>query len=208
MYIKEVKVMSLMELLLDINNWSISDILSLISIIIAIIGGIFAFKQWVFSNKTKRAEFIDQIINKLRFQNEMIDAWYLIEYGDKWYNEDFHNNKELERKMDEFLSFLSYICYLYEEKHITNKEFSILQYEINRTCRSAEIQNYLWNLYHFSDLQKYECSYQYLIDYGVKNQLINKNTFYDQKSDKYKDVLDIKKRATNYEKYRIINRRK
>lgn len=198
--------MSLIELLLDINNWSIYDILSLTSIIIAIIGGIFAYKQWVFSNKTKRAEFINQIINKLRFQNEMIDVWYLIEYNSKWYNEDFHNNKQLEHKMDEFLSFLSYICYLYKEKHITNKEFSILQYEINRTCKSSEIQNYLWNLYHFSALQKYDCSFQYLIDYGVKNKLINKITFYDSKSNNYKDVLDIKRRADILDNYNIINR--
>lgn len=198
--------MSLKTLLLDINNWTISDLLSLFSIIIAIIGGIFAYRQWLFSNKTKRAEFINQIINKLRFQNEMIDVWNLIEYNSKWYNEEFHNNKELERKMDEFLSFLSYICYLYKEKHITNKEFSILQYEINRTCKSSEIQNYLWNLYHFSNIQKYDCSFQYLIDYGVNNNLINETTFYDPESNKYKDVLHIKQRIDIKNNYNLINK--
>lgn len=196
----------MIKLMFDINNWSVAETLSLFSIIIAIIGGIFAYKQWKYANKTKRADFINQIINKLRYSDEMIDIWYRIEYNSKWYDENFHNNKEFECKMDKFLSFLSYICYLYELKHITNKEFSILQYEINRTCKSSEIQNYLWNLYHFSAFQKYDCSFQYLIDYGIKNELINKNTFYNPQSDIYKDVLHIKNRATNYNNYHIINR--
>ena len=82
---------------------------------------------------------------------------------------------DFEHKIDELLSYLSYICYLKKERNISKKEFRILQYEINRTCTSPCIQAYLWNLYHFSQKQGSECSFQYLIDYGIKNKLIDKS---------------------------------
>ncbi len=70
----------MINLLLDSNNWSISDVLSFISIILVIIGGIFGYKQWVYSNKTKRADFINQIINTLRFDREIVETIYMIDY--------------------------------------------------------------------------------------------------------------------------------
>lgn len=182
----------MINLLLDSNNWSISDILSFISIILVIIGGIFGYKQWVYSNKTKRADFINQIISNLRFDREMVETMNMIDYDFLWYNENFHHNhNDVEYKIDKTLSYLSYICYLIKEKHISKRDFIILEYEINRTCISPDVQCYLWNLYHFSVSQKSKCSFQYLIEYGIQNKLIEEVEFMNPESKKYKKRLDF-----------------
>lgn len=184
--------MSLIKVLLDINNWSVSDILTLISIILAIFGGLFAYQQWKYSNKTKRANFIDQILNKLRFDREIVETINMIDYDFSWYNEKFHHNhNDVEYKVDKTLSYLSYICYLIKEKHISKRDFIILEYEINRTCISPDVQCYLWNLYHFSVSQKSKCSFQFLIEYGIQNKLIEEDEFMNPESKKYKKRLEF-----------------
>lgn len=189
---KEEKVVSQIALLLDINNWTISDILSLFSIIIAIIGGIFAYKQWAFANKTKRADLLGQVINILRFDKEMAFTMNLIDYHDMWYDEDFHNsNKELEYKVDKTLSYLSYVCYLIKEKQLNKNDSVILEYEISRTCTSLSVQSYLWNLYHFSAVNNAKCSFQYLIEFGIQNKFINGVEFMNSKSKKYIKILNF-----------------
>lgn len=158
------------------ENWTVEDILSIIMILLSIAGGIFAYRQWTTSNKTKRTELIKQVVEQLRFDKEMVDTMYLLEYDDMWYDDGFHNrNDDLEYRIDKLLSYLSYICYLKTEKHISNKEFRILRYEVNRVCTSPFVQSYLWNLYHFSQEEGVDCSFQYLIDYGISNKLIDQS---------------------------------
>ncbi|MBD5115626.1 MAG: hypothetical protein HDT46_10610 [Ruminococcaceae bacterium] len=182
----------LLTLITNVNNWTIDSILSFLSIIIAIVGGIFAYKQWRYSNKTKRADFINQIISKLRFDKEMAETMNVIDYGNEWYNDKFHNqNNGLEKRMDNLLSYLSYICYLKKEKHIGKREFCIFEYEVNRVCSSPSVKCYLWNLYHFSSKQKANCSFQYLIDYGMKNKLIDKREFLKSESNVYGKKLNF-----------------
>ena len=130
----------------DISKWEIDNILTLISIFLVIVGGVFAYKQWSTSNRIKRTEFINQIIEKLRFDKDMVSTMYIVEYDYDWYDENFHANKDgLEYSIDKLLSYLSYICYTYKLRNITNKEFRILRYELNRVCSSPAVQSYLWN---------------------------------------------------------------
>ena len=173
-----VFVGSLIKLASDVQNWSVDNILSAISILLVIAGGLFAFKQWASSNQTRRTELIHQIIEKLRFDEDIARTMYLIDYGTPWYNEDFHDrDDDLEYRIDKVLSFLNYICYLRKEKMFSKREFRILQYEINRACVSFDVQCYLWNLYHFSIKQGTVCSFQDLIDYGIGEDIIKKDSF-------------------------------
>lgn len=179
-------------LCVNLNSISLSEIVNFISIVIVIIGGFFAYVQWQYANKTRRSEFIGQIIEKLRMDKEIFKTMLRIDYDVEWYDKYFHNAKDnLEYEMDKLLSYLSYICYLKKEHQITSKEFNILHYEINRVCTSFSIQCYLWNLYHFSRALETQCSFQYLIDYGIKNKLIDKKSFMNPNSDKYKKVLNF-----------------
>ena len=168
---------------LTFENW-----LSLASVLFIAIGGCFALYQWRSSIKTKRAKFITQILEKLRFDKELVEIMYMVEYGNKeWYNIDFHKNKELESSIDNLFSFLDYISYLKSNGNISKKEFKIFQYKINRVCVSLSTKKYLWTLYHWSKKNNADCSFQFLIDYGIKNKFFPKDfkkntTLYDNET--------------------------
>ena len=121
-----------------------------------------------------------------------VTTTYLIDYEDDWYDGNFHDREDdFEYQMDKLMSYLSYICYLQKERKISAKEFCILKYEINRACSSHAVQCYLWNLYHFSRQQGTQCSFQYLIDYGLKQKLINKKEFTNSQSTHYIKTLNF-----------------
>lgn len=171
---------------MTIDNW-----LTLSSIILVIIGGIFALVQWMASNKIKRAEFINQIIDKLRFDKDMAKTMYVVDYDYNWYNQDFHNsNDESEFLIDKLLSYLSYICYLHATGNIKKEEFKILQYELNRACISPCVQSYLWNLHHFSKKNNTICTFEYLIKYGIDSKIISAQ-FLDSESQHYQKNLNF-----------------
>jgi len=155
---------------LTFDNW-----LSLLSVLFISIGGCFALYQWRSSIKTKRAEFINQILEKLRFDRELADTMYIVDYDQNWYSREFHGSNELEGAIDKLFSYLDYICYLKDTKNITKTEFNIFRYEIHRVCISISTQSYLWNLYHFSKKNKSACSFQYLINYGINSKLFPKD---------------------------------
>ena len=152
----------------------IDNYLTIISLIMVAIGGAFAGIQWNVSNKIRRTEFVNTIIEKLRFDKDMAQTMYKIDYDESWYNDNFHNgNSDLEYEIDKLLSYLSYICYLKQTKNISKEEFKILQYEIIRVCKSFDVQSYLWNLYHFSIKQDSKCSFEHLVSYGIDNKLFD-----------------------------------
>ena len=152
----------------------IEHYLTIASLVMVAIGGVFAGVQWNVSNKIKRAEFINIIIEKLRFDKDMAQTMYKIDYGESWYSDDFHNgNSDLEFEIDKLLSYLSYICYLKKTKNISKEEFKVLQYEIIRVCSSFDVQSYLWNLYHFSIKHDSKCSFEYLVSYGLDNKIFD-----------------------------------
>jgi len=154
------------------QNWTVEDCLTLSTTILMAIGGIFALYQWRSSIKIRRSEFLKDILNTLRFDENMAKAMYTIEYNPSWYSKDFQKS-ELEFQIDKLLSFADFICYLYDMKNISYKEFIVIKYEINRICRSNSVQSYLWNLYHFSKKNSADGLFMHLIDYGIKENIIS-----------------------------------
>jgi hypothetical protein len=161
--------------MIDCSTWTNENTLTLITIIGAVIGGFFALKQWRQRIKLQRSEFVKQLIEKLRFDEDMATTMYKIDYNEKsWYNNDFHGG-EFEFAIDKLLSYLSYICYLNKTKNISKEEFKFLQYEVIRTCKSFDVQSYLWNLYHFSRCNNSKCLFEHLISFGIENKIFNKD---------------------------------
>jgi hypothetical protein len=172
-------------------NWNIDTYLSLISLLVLVAGGIVALMQWKAEIKTRRSEFIYQIINHLRFDEQTVQTMYTIDYGVIQYDENFHHGgSHLEHSVDKLLSCLDYICYLGSTRNISKKEFKIFRYEISRTCACQPIQSYLWNLYHFSKRNKTECSFQNLIDSGITDDIFPDN-FTKNDQNLYKKCLNF-----------------
>jgi len=157
------------------NNWTIDNYLSLLLIIGMAIGSIFALIQWNSSIKIRRTEFLDDIINKLWFDQNTAKTMNTIDNNPNWYTEDFHKTySDLAYQIDKLLSYFDFICYLYDIKNIKFDEFNVIKYEIDRACTSPSVQAYLWNLYHFSNKVEAGCSFMYFINYGIKEKIIDK----------------------------------
>ena len=157
-------------------NWTVDNYLSLILIVVMAIGSIFALFQWNSSIKIRRTEFLDEIINKLWFDENMAGTMHIIDNNPNWYTDDFHkrNYSDLGYQIDKLLSYFDFICYLLFIKSLKYNEFNVIRYEIDRTCASPSVQAYLWNLYHFSNKIEAGCSFMYIIDYGIKQEIIDK----------------------------------
>lgn len=161
-------------LVLIIDYWcsfSFDEQLQIISLLFVCCGSGFAYFQWKKSIQIRRAEFLHQLLEKIRFDDDMVKSMHIIDYEENWYGFGFHKS-EIERGLDKFLSYVDYICYLRYTKNIYKKEFQIFDYQIRRICSSSSCRCYLWNLYHFSRKQKSRCSFYNLICYGLEYKLL------------------------------------
>lgn len=162
------------------NTYKLSDILSIISIILVIIGGIFAYYQWRRNVSLKRASYINELTEKIRSDPDIKDVVYLFDYDPNWYSAQFHGNSALELKVDKTLSYFSYICYLKKQRIISKKEFRFFQYEVERILMNSGIQDYFYNLYHFAAKFKIPFTFVYLLDYGKEHNLFEDDFFENQ----------------------------
>ncbi len=153
------------------------DIALILGIITGSVGFIISVIEFIKSNRIKRAQYLKDVLDKLRTDTFNTDIEYLLEYDveerKSWYNEKFHHS-DLEKKMDRFLSNINYFCYLRNQKIIGKREFKFLRYEIERVCLNEQVQAYLWNLYHYSLQYTSDCPFQQIIDYGIKNNLFRR----------------------------------
>lgn len=148
----------------------ISEVIAGLTFLAVIIGGIFALCQWRVSIKQKRAEYLKELLDKSKsFQNTFLK----FEYNKSWYNQPFHDGGDLEEEVDSFFDYLSYICYLRDQKLIEVKDFTFLSYTINRVLQDKQTIDYLHNLYCFSKRIKEEMPFSYLLNYAIENDYIS-----------------------------------
>jgi hypothetical protein len=168
---------------------SIELILEIVTLVFVVVGGLFGLYQWYHSNRIKRSEFMLQIMEKLRFDELIVETMYMFEYKSGWYSSDFHNSA-LESSVDQTLSLINHICYLKFSKILKDSEFKALRYEVSRTCHSKDVENYLWNLYHFSNKFDMPASFDYLINFGLENKFFDAD-FKNYESKKYVKTLNF-----------------
>ena len=173
-----------------INEFSVGDIISFISMFLVVIGGCFGYHQWRKSVKIKRAEYLNELTEKIRTDNDISKMIYILDYDLMWYDDTFHNSGEFERQMDKTLSFFSYICYLYENNLIEKREFNFFKYEINRILVNPSTIKYFYNLFHFSKTYRTPMTFKFLFKYGEKEKLYNEE-FYNPDSEDYPHYLNF-----------------
>lgn len=167
-----------------IRKISVSDFISIFSVIFIIIGGAFAFYQWGRNTTYKRAEYINELTEKIRTDESIKYTVYLIDYGNVWYDERFHGSNDIELKVDKTLSYFSYICYLYSRRIINKKEFAFFEYEITRIITNNNVRFYFFNLYHFAEKNRSKMTFQYLFKYAEKKKVFV-DEFYDKDNEEY-----------------------
>jgi len=153
-----------------------ADVIALfVTVIGGGLGGSFVLFQWRKQIRVRRTEFVYQIMQDLRKDDEITKTQYMIEYGEFVYKDHFDDNTDLETKIDRFLSVLNYICYLMKSRAIGKQDFGIFKYEITWVLKNKHVQAYLWNLHHWSKSNQSPCSFQFLIDYGLREKLFPAN---------------------------------
>lgn len=173
-----------------VNEISVGDIISFLSLVAVIVGGCFGYYQWQKTIKIKRAEYLNELTEKIRTDPDISEGVYILDYNQKWYNDSFHESGEFERKVDKTLSYFSYICYLFENKLITENEFAFFKYEIDRILVNYSTIRYFYNIYHFSDKHGTPMTFKFLFNYGEKANIFDSD-FYNAKSNKYPHYLNF-----------------
>lgn len=176
-----------------INDVTVGDIISLISVLLVIVGGIFGYIQWQKSIKIQRSEFLNELAEKIRTDEDISQMVYILDYDTEWYLRSFHQSGKFEWQMDKTLSYFSYICYMFENNLIEDREFDFFKYEIDRILINPSTVNYFYNLYHFSEQCGTPMSFVSLFKYGQKANIYDE-AFYDPGSKKYPHYLNFEEK--------------
>lgn len=150
-------------------------------------GVVLGLVQWRKNGALKRAELIDGIFEKFRTDENVRKAVYLFDYNQDWYTEEFHGksrrSKGAEDSVDIGLTYFSYVCYLYQTNILRDEDFELFKYTIDRAIVNRGVQDYFYNLYHFSTRQGIPFPFPALLKYAEQNGLLTNGFFSIKSSD-------------------------
>jgi hypothetical protein len=160
-----------------------------ITLVFAVVGGYFALKQWKTQVMHKRAEMVNDLMNRVRDDKDIAAIMDIIDWNEGIrYDGKFSvdrgvvkevlltvNNDALFKMIDKTLSFFSYICYLRKRKAISKKDMIPFEYELRRIADNNHIRDYLYSIYHWSKYLGVKCSFEHLIDYYLKKGYLSKD---------------------------------
>lgn len=169
---------------------TVSLILGSISSVAVIVSAVFAYLQWKKVKYESKVRLVEIVREKIYDDKDVQHILYLIDYGYHWYDEKFHNTEEPQMSVDKTLSIMEYVCYMYNQKILEEKEFELIKYDIDRIAQNHDIQEYLWNLYHWSKKIETRCSFLNFINYSIENKLWEEN-FRNDKSVLYEKYLNF-----------------
>lgn len=158
-------------------------------------GVIMGIVQWRKSVLIKRAELIDEILEKFRTDANIRKAVYQFDYDQFWYNEKFHDTSTRENYVDIGLEYFSYVCYLRKIGILRRKDFELFRYIIYRALSNLGVQDYFYNLYHFSRAQHTDFPFPALLWFAKKEKILY-DGFYS--SDTYMKTNTIFHRYLNF----------
>lgn len=174
----------------DIVQWA-----KIIACLATAFGVIIGVVQWRKSVLIKRAELIDEILEKFRTDANIRKAVYLFDYDQFWYNEKFHDTSRREDCVDIGLEYFSYVCYLRKIGILRRKDFALFRYIVYRASSNLGVQDYFYNLYHFSQAQHADFPFPALLWFASKENILH-DDFYS--SDAYKKTNPIFHRYLNF----------
>jgi len=162
------------------------EIIDFVLLIVTSFGFSLAFIQWRKNERLSRCSYVKELIDKTDFDKDVSEVFFKIDYGEQWYSQKFHNthsdsDSDFEKKMDKTLSSYSFICYLFLNNVLTEKDSSFFKYKLCRILTNEQVQDYLFNLYHWSRRNEENMPFNYLLVYGKKYHYF-KQDFWDSKA--------------------------
>ena len=139
----------------------------------AVIAFIFTCQRWKRGQIIRKSEFLAELMAKFASPEISTSFYEYIERGSKtFYRGANPDNQEPEfistadeRAIDKLLGFMSYVCYLYENKLIDDNEFSLFAYQLNAVIVNTDIRQYMKDL---RNILPDNYPYEYLERYAEK----------------------------------------
>ena len=150
----------------------ITTILGLLASVAIIISAAFAIFQWKKTKRFNGVKHIQQLRADLYNDNEIIETFYMFERNEQWYTPDFHKTNEVQRKVDKTLSVLEHACFLRMNKYIDKNQFTIIQYQVEKTLSNIQVQAYLHSFKHGLPMYGLPMLFPCLIKYGSRKGLL------------------------------------
>ena len=170
---------------------NIDFLFTILSSSAVVIGVIFGFHTWNKSMTIKRAEYMQSLREKFYDDKDVAEIVYMADYGVDWYDTSFHGGSDRERKVDKLLSVCEHVCYLYDNKLITRKEFDFFEYDLRRLLTNNNIVDYLFNVYHWSNKSlNVKTPFYQLIQFGKRMNYLKKD-FFNFRSENYPHNLNF-----------------
>lgn len=142
-----------------------SQLLAAVATIGAFVYAIVQVKQ---AKKHKRAEFIVQLHDMYVHDQEMVDMFYRIEYGEFKYSEAIHMTPE-EQVLDKLLGHFNNICRLHEMGVLKEEDMELMRYEMCRVVRNSQVNKYFdWLDYWFRTIGENEIKFGALRRYVAR----------------------------------------
>jgi|GEM_PF-1341143 len=109
------------------------------------IGLFLTFKQLRANARQKAAEFVTTAQESLFANERSLQMYYLIEYGDFTYTQDFHKSP-FEKPLDELLYQLENLARIYRSNHLNIADLGHFAYRYLVVYQDSEVQKYFATL--------------------------------------------------------------
>ncbi|MFL6214215.1 MAG: hypothetical protein ACJ74J_10040 [Blastocatellia bacterium] len=119
-----------------------ADIINALLLLAAVIGIFLTYHQTQQTYKTQKATFFKDLYSMMFSDSDIRRAYQQIEYDEFVYDENFHGSSN-EHLVDRLLSFADLVCYLFDQKMLTEHEMNFFKYEFIRIYTNENVQNYL-----------------------------------------------------------------
>jgi hypothetical protein len=120
---------------------SVGDLLMAVLLLLTAIGLFLTLIQMKNNERQKRAEFLIDLYKHLISDNDMMDIYYKIEYGEFQYSEKIHNSPD-EIKLDKLLGLFENIARLYFMKNITMNDLEVFSYMFLVVYENESVKQY------------------------------------------------------------------
>ena len=120
---------------------TVGDLIQAVALLVAAGGLILTAIETRRSARQRRVQQIVELQHQFYSDADLMDAYYLIEYGEFEYDGNFHGSK-LEKSMDRLLVHFESIASLYEAKVVSARELDIVAYNYLVIYQNRGIQQY------------------------------------------------------------------
>ena len=172
------------------NLVKVSLFLGIISSTAVIISAIVAFVQWKKTKRFHKIEYIQNLRSKMYDDKDVAEVLYRFDYDLPWYSASFHCEKHPQIEVDKTLSLLEYACYLLNKKLLDEEDMFQIKYDIDRAIGNYQVQDYLYNLFHWTRNCGTQIPFSNFLQYGRDNGFINED-FEKPDNSKYHNYLNF-----------------